>query len=135
MRSNRRTTNIDTFIGARLRERRAELHISQSELAARIGLTFQQVQKYERGDNRISASRLYEIAQALGVDVSYFYADLPLLRTVSESHEAVSLHLFVTTEEGMALVRAYATIADERLRRRLLDLMQALSEDAKRRRQ
>ena len=71
---------IDESVGIRLRARRAYMGLSQAELAARMGLSFQQVQKYERGFNRISASRLYQLAIILRVQVSYFFEDLPVDR-------------------------------------------------------
>jgi transcriptional regulator with XRE-family HTH domain len=68
---------VDVYVGARIRTRRLLAGINQETLAQKLGLTFQQVQKYEGGANRVSASRLAEIAEALGVTVSYFFADLP----------------------------------------------------------
>ena len=75
--SARGPTSIDQHVGARLRLRRSLLEMSQSELGEKLGVTFQQVQKYERGANRIGASRLYQFSIILNVSVSYFFADMP----------------------------------------------------------
>jgi transcriptional regulator with XRE-family HTH domain len=72
-------TDIDRIVSERILARRAELAISQPELAERVGVTFQQIQKYENGRNRVSAGRLYEIAKALGVTIQYFYETAPRL--------------------------------------------------------
>ncbi|MCF8534076.1 MAG: helix-turn-helix domain-containing protein [Reyranella sp.] len=68
---------VDIHVGGRLRQRRVDRDMSQEKLGNAVGLTFQQIQKYERGTNRISASRLYEFAGKLGVDVGYFFAEMP----------------------------------------------------------
>lgn len=68
---------VDVYVGARLRARRAELGLSQEKLAEKVGLTFQQVQKYERGSNRVAAGRLYQFAQVLGTPITYFFPDDP----------------------------------------------------------
>jgi transcriptional regulator with XRE-family HTH domain len=78
---------IDQYVGARVRNRRLRLGVSQSALAQTLGLTFQQVQKYERGDNRISASKLYEIARTLKVDVGYFFEDAPALERAVDANK------------------------------------------------
>ncbi len=75
-RTTTRTQDIDRHVGARIRERRIMLGLTQQQLADLIGVTYQQAHKYERGINRISAGRLYQIAQALGVDISYFFEDI-----------------------------------------------------------
>ena len=73
---NRNPKTVDLHVGARIRLRRRQLHMSQSDLSAALGLTFQQVQKYERGTNRVSASKLYDVAMTLGVGVSWFFEGL-----------------------------------------------------------
>ena len=75
---------IDLYVGSRLRMRRSLLGMSQERLASELGITFQQVQKYERGSNRIGASRLWDLAQVLGVDVGFFYKDIDS-QTVNQS--------------------------------------------------
>lgn len=106
--------------------------MSQEKLGETLGLTFQQVQKYEKGANRIGASRLFHIAQILSVPVSFFFedlsqADLPKkgLRGFAEDagEETENLIAFLSTPEGMQLNRAFTRISDQKLRRRILDLV------------
>ncbi len=106
--------------------------MSQEKLGETLGLTFQQVQKYEKGANRIGASRLFHIAQILSVPVQFFFedltqADLPKkgLRGLAEDGgaETESLISFLATPEGMQLNRAYTRITDSKMRRRILELV------------
>jgi transcriptional regulator with XRE-family HTH domain len=121
---------IDVHVGARLRLRRTLLGLSQEKLGEAVGITFQQLQKYERGSNRISASRLYNLSQVLGVPVAYFFDDLaapdgqpqlPLPETL-EGDEFESM----TRRETLELVRAYYRIDDTAVRKRTFDLLKAL---------
>jgi transcriptional regulator with XRE-family HTH domain len=128
-----RTPNpVDKHVGARIRERRKELGVSQERLAEHLGLTFQQVQKYERGANRVSASKLWEVAQALKVNVQFFYEHMiaaggePINGVAEESTEY--RHDFIMTPEGTELAKAFPRIADRRVRRQVLDLVRALAE-------
>ena len=113
--------------------RRKMLGVSQERLAEALGLTFQQVQKYERGANRISASKLYEIARFLSAPISYFFEGLgdpaaggaPGHDDASEQH----VHGFLMTSEGLELAAAFPRIGRSRLRRRLLDLVRSLAEE------
>jgi transcriptional regulator with XRE-family HTH domain len=123
---------IDVQVGARLRLRRNMLGLSQEKLGEAIGLTFQQVQKYERGANRIGASRLYELSRVLDVPVSFFFDNTDPVRAPAmggfaelpaESVESDPLR----KPETLELVRAFFTIDDEAVRRRLLDLTKALA--------
>ena len=125
---------IDVRVGARLRLRRNMLGLSQKKLGEAIGLTFQQVQKYERGANRIGASRLYELSRVLDVPVSFFFDDTDPVRAPAmggfaeppvEAFESDPLHKRETVE----LVRAYLSIEDATVRRRLLDLVKALTSE------
>src|SRR5918997_6213624 len=118
---------VDARVGARLRLRRNMLGLSQEKLGELIGLTFQQVQKYERGANRIGASRLYELSRVLDVLVSFFFDDTDPVRAPAmggfaepsvETFESDLLRKPETTE----LVRAYSAIGDATVRRRLRDL-------------
>jgi transcriptional regulator with XRE-family HTH domain len=123
---------IDIYVGDRVRTRRKAKGLSQSELATALGLTFQQVQKYERGANRISASKLYETAQFLGVKIGYFYEgyapdDGAEHLSVSTSEENVSQ--FLTTIEGLELAKFFPRIGKPNHRRRILNLVAALAED------
>jgi transcriptional regulator with XRE-family HTH domain len=124
--------SVDVRVGARLRLRRNMLGLSQEKLGELIGLTFQQVQKYERGVNRIGASRLYELSRVLDVPVSFFFDDTDPVRAPAmggfaeppaEDFEADVLR----KPETIELVRAYFTIEDATVRRRLLDLAKALA--------
>jgi transcriptional regulator with XRE-family HTH domain len=129
---------IDVQVGARVRLRRNMLGLSQEKLGEKIGLTFQQVQKYERGANRIGASRLHELSRVLDVPVSFFFDDLDPVRAPAipggfaeppaEAFEADPLR----RQETVELVEAYYAIEDATVRRRLQELAKALaaSEDA-----
>lgn len=129
-----RPNPIDVHVGARVRLRRTLLGMSQEKLGEALGLTFQQVQKYERGANRVGASRLFDLSRVLDVPVSFFFDDM------SEEVEALSPRLIsglaeepaamdmdpMTKRETLELVRAYYRISDPQVRRRVLDLAKAL---------
>lgn len=107
--------------------------ISQEKLGEALGVTFQQVQKYEKGSNRISASRLQQIAGILGVPVSFFFdgapaADLPQ-GGFSETASTAYVSDFLATTEGVQLTKAFVRIKSARIRRRIVDLVEALAED------
>jgi transcriptional regulator with XRE-family HTH domain len=116
---------VDRHVGLRMRMRRKELGLSQERLAESVGLTFQQIQKYERAANRISASKLWELARALRTDVGYFYDGLAELEQGSQSQE--SLHAFLLAPDGLELAAHFLRIANPRLRRRTLELVRALA--------
>ena len=116
----KRTTEIDRVIGAKLRLRRGELGITQTQLANAIGVTFQQVQKYEQGTNRIGGSRLAGIAKALDVPVSYFFEHS------AEETEAAAASL-LSQQGAIALLRAFAGVRDLNQRQRVIDLVRALA--------
>lgn len=132
---------IDVHVGARVRLRRTLLGMSQEKLGQAIGLTFQQVQKYERGTNRIGASRLHELAQVLDVPVAFFFADLDLPNGTSLGSDAAvkppkglsdPAEVFYGNEpimrrETLELVRAYLRITDPQLRRRVFELAKAIA--------
>jgi transcriptional regulator with XRE-family HTH domain len=123
---------VDLHVGARIRMRRPLLGVSQERLAEQLNLTFQQVQKYERGANRVSASKLYEIARALEAPVAYFFDGLA--DTSASPGEAQEygggeyVHDLVMTPEGMELAAMFPRIKRGRVRRRVLDLVKALAE-------
>ncbi len=128
---------VDIHVGARVRLRRRFLGVSQQALADALGITFQQVQKYERGANRISASKLYDIARTLGSTVSYFFEGLPDSAGSNDQHShAQNLERtvldFLLTDEGLELAEAFPRIGPARLRRRVLELIRTLAgaEDA-----
>lgn len=124
---------IDAYIGARVRLRRLMLEMSQEMLGNKLGLTFQQVQKYERGINRISASRLFELATALKVPVSYFYDGLKTAGSGAEygalqEKNPIAPYLdFVSSGEGVQLNQAYLQIDDNETRRKLLAMVEDIA--------
>lgn len=111
----KRSLPVDACVGARLKERRRILGLSQQALSDAAGLTFQQVQKYEKGVNRISASRLVQFAQVLGVEPGYFFEGAPELQA-SRTGEARPEDVFRVSPECARLIRAVAAIADPALR-------------------
>lgn len=129
-----RPNPVDVHVGARLRQRRTLLGLSQEKLADAIGLTFQQVQKYERGANRIGASRLHQLARVLEVPVSYFFEELTRSTAPGGSEQpgaaedAVAFeHDPMSRRETLELVRAYYRIPNERVRKRVFELIKAIA--------
>jgi transcriptional regulator with XRE-family HTH domain len=132
---------VDIHVGSRVRLRRTLLGLSQEKLGEAVGLTFQQIQKYERGANRIGASRLFEFSRILDVPVSFFFDDMTERLKVSESQGTFALADQpqaplepdpLTRRETLELVRAYYRIMDPQVRKRLFELAKSLgaSEDA-----
>ena len=124
---------VDLHVGARIRMRRKILGVSQEKLADDLGLTFQQVQKYERGANRVSASKLYEIARSLQAPISYFFDGLadPLATEaeVAGAGEDRFVHDFLMTTEGLELAAIFPKIKRGRVRRKVLDLVRAMADE------
>jgi transcriptional regulator with XRE-family HTH domain len=125
---------IDIHVGLQVRLRRKALKISQERLADSLGLTFQQVQKYERGANRISASKLYEIARALRVPIAWFFEGLsdPVAGPadgVEEAEATPFARRFLMSQEGVDLANLFPRLSQRRVRRRLVDLVRSLVED------
>jgi transcriptional regulator with XRE-family HTH domain len=121
----------DKYVGSRVRMRRLMLHMSQERLADQLGLTFQQVQKYEKGTNRISASRLQEISRILEVPVPFFFEGAPQSGGTSRrsSDDGASLaHItdFLGNADGHALVRAFMKIKNATLRRSIVRMVEAI---------
>jgi transcriptional regulator with XRE-family HTH domain len=135
-RGSRRANPIDIHVGSRVRFRRMLLGMSQEKLGERLGLTFQQVQKYEKGINRIGASRLFDLAQVLGVSVQFFYdeAPVPEARIALDSLPATpsehSIVEFLRSRDGLELNRAFVRIADLKARRAIVELVRTLANDA-----
>jgi transcriptional regulator with XRE-family HTH domain len=128
----RTPAEVDMHVGARVRMRRRFLGLTQQALAESLGLTFQQVQKYERGANRVSASKLYEIARALHVPVPYFFeglADTGSGADDSARDTELSIREFLMTPEGQELAQLYPRIGPSRLRRQVLELVRAIAGD------
>jgi len=125
---------IDKYVGSRVRMRRMMLGMSQEKLGNALGLTFQQVQKYEKGTNRIGASRLQQISGILQVPVSFFFEGAPDTPSRDEFSEAPSpLYVadFLATSDGLALTRAFMRIDDPKLRRKIVELVEQMASGAK----
>ena len=123
---------VDQHVGSRVRMRRVLLGMSQEKLAESLGLTFQQVQKYEKGTNRIGASRLQEISNALQVAPSFFFEGLNGHAPAqdigfAEEASARSITNFVVPAEGLQLNKAFTQITDPKVRRRIIDLVIAVA--------
>ena len=122
---------IDTHVGKRLRLRRNIMGMSQENLADELGITFQQVQKYEKGVNRISASRLFEIARLLAAPVAFFFEEFgqanPVMGLAEDSAEFEAED--DKGKESMALLRAYYKIQDPKIRKKALELIKSLADD------
>ncbi|MEO1039007.1 MAG: helix-turn-helix transcriptional regulator [Pseudomonadota bacterium] len=131
MSTNPRGPNpIDRHVGARVRLRRQLLNMSQEKLGDELGVTFQQVQKYERGANRIGAGRLWVLARTLDVPVSFFYegvADSMAQPGFAEGDQTPIVDDFIQSADGVALAQAFAKIRDSRVRRRVLELVRTLA--------
>ncbi|GGD68506.1 MULTISPECIES: helix-turn-helix domain-containing protein [Rhizobium] len=130
---NVKTPNaIDSYVGARIRMRRQLLGMSQERLAEQIGVTFQQVQKYEKGINRIGASRLQRIADVLHTSVSFFFEQEnsePLtLQGLDLSANSDPVAEFLRTKEGLVLNRAFLKIADRNIRETVIALVKAMAQ-------
>ena len=127
--SLRKPSHVDAHVGARIRLRRKLLGLSQQQLAEKLGLTFQQVQKYERGVNRVSASKLYETAQVLGAPVTHFFEGLdgePSFHSPPTGEAAVTA--FLMTPEGLELATLFPRIPKGRMRHQVLELVRTLAE-------
>ena len=128
---------VDVHVGARLRQRRTLLGMSQEKLGEAVGLTFQQIQKYERGANRIGASRLYQLSNVLDVSVSYFFEEMPgeVHRTRgdyaasnrADDIETVQAGDPMARRETLELVRAYYRIDDPKVRKRVFELTKSIA--------
>lgn len=120
---------VDEHVGKRIRHRRWMVGMTQQQLASEVGIKFQQIQKYETGANRVSASRLWNIAAALNVDVGFFFEGL--LEREPEAHPAAGIAAadLIADKEALEVVRAYYAIPDFQ-RKRLFDLMRCLSDVA-----
>ena len=136
-RNARRPDPMDIHVGSRVRLRRILLGMSQGKLGEQLGLTFQQIQKYEKGVNRIGASRLFDMSRVLGVPVQYFYddapmgaelADMPAHGFADRPNDAYVTE-FMNSREGIELSRAFSRITDPKVRRSVIELVRAMSGD------
>lgn len=135
MPSKKSPNPIDTHVGSRVRMRRMMLGMSQEKLGEQLGITFQQIQKYEKGTNRIGASRLQHIATILQVPVAFFFEDAPTTPTdtpagFAEDRPGAYVTSFLTSSEGLALNRAFVRINDGNVRRRLVELVESIAPPA-----
>lgn len=136
-RNARRPNPMDVHVGSRVRLRRMLLGMSQEKLGDQLGLTFQQVQKYEKGVNRIGASRLFDLAKTLGVPIDYFYEDAPVStpgmaedqQGYAEKSAENPVFDFLSTREGLELNKAFVKISDSRVRRCIVELVRSLAGD------
>jgi transcriptional regulator with XRE-family HTH domain len=133
----RKPNVIDNHVGARMRLRRTLLGVSQEQLAAALGLTFQQVQKYERGTNRISASRLFQLSRVLDVPIAWFFDEMDsgvaaagtrLTKGLGEEIESFDADP-MSRRETLELVRVYYRISDRKVRKKLYEMTKALADD------
>lgn len=128
-------TKIDAHVGSRIRLRRTLLGMSQEQLGDAMNLTFQQIQKYERGANRIGSGRLYQLSQVLNVPISYFFDDMPEgdhivdLKVAEPPQDAYETRR-MTKRETLELVRAYFRIEDPAVRQRIFDMVKAAGKAA-----
>jgi transcriptional regulator with XRE-family HTH domain len=134
--SARRANPIDVHVGSRVRFRRMLLGMSQEKLGEKLGLTFQQIQKYEKGINRIGASRLFDLAQVLGVPVQFFYEEAPVGEQsqlvadgFAEKQAENSIVEFLRSRDGLELNKAFVRISDAKARRAIVDLVRSLAND------
>ncbi len=118
---------VDVHVGARIRTRRLLLGMNQETLANALGLTFQQVQKYEGGANRVSASRLAEVAEVLGVPIAYFFNDLDLADDPAAVEEA-ELREMLQRPDVIELIRRYYAITDPAVRRQFLEMVKTVAQ-------
>jgi len=128
---------VDIHVGARVRLRRKILRLSQEKLGDELGVTFQQVQKYERGANRVGASRLWKLSEVLDVPVSFFYdglsteyggqSDSPALLSESPDQSPV-VYDFINSTDGVSLAKAILKIKNKAVRRQILELARALGD-------
>ena len=119
---------VDKFVGAKVRMARLNENLSQTELAEKLGITFQQVQKYESGKNRISASRLYDIAHIVNSDVAYFFAeyDNGVIKDDASQSGAVNAYDYISTPEMINLIQAFNKIEDINIRKAVVNLVRSM---------
>jgi len=124
---------VDKHVGSRVRMRRMMLSMSQEKLGDSLGLTFQQVQKYEKGTNRIGASRLQQISAILQVPVSFFFEGAPSgpseVNGLTEAPSPAYVSDFLASSDGLALIKSFSRIPDAKLRRRIVDLVSQIAGD------
>jgi transcriptional regulator with XRE-family HTH domain len=125
---------IDVHVGSRVRLRRTMLGMSQEKLGEHLGITFQQIQKYEKGANRVGASRLQQIARVLNTPVSFFFEDAPgsggsAPQGFAEGDNTNYVVDFLSSTEGLQLNRAFVKIKDPKVRRKIVEMVRALADE------
>lgn len=125
----KQTNPIDAQVGNRVRIRRMLIGMSQEKLGDMLGLTFQQIQKYEKGVNRIGAGRLYEVSRILGVPIDFFYEGVAAAPQAGFSEAGPPVMEFISSGEGLQLSLAFMKIKDPKVRKRVLDLVKSLAEE------
>lgn len=134
--SQRKSPNpVDVHVGSRVRLRRMLIGLSQEKLGHSMGLTFQQIQKYEKGVNRIGASRLFKLSQVLEVPVQFFFDDMPAtegnpIPGMAETDAESFLYEFLNTRDGLELNRAFVKVTDPEQRRSIVELVRSISRNA-----
>lgn len=127
---------IDAYVGAQIKKRRTVVGMSQTELANRLGITFQQVQKYEKGANRVGSSRLYEISEILGVPIQSFFEGVEEVIQKKNTKEAdkrtkettlVKFDEFISSPSGVDMIRAFVEIDDPAVRKQIAALVKSVS--------
>ncbi len=126
--TGKRPNATDVYVGGKVRMRRKMLGLSQEKLGDLLGITFQQIQKYEKGTNRIGASRLQAMAKALDVPISFFFPDEPVPEFGMQESGADYALDFMSSSEGLEIGRAFTRIRDPKVRRKLVDLIRAIAE-------
>ena len=132
--STKKPNPVDIHVGSRVRLQRVLIGMSQQKLGKLLGLTFQQVQKYEKGINRIGASRLFELAQIFSVPVQFFFDELQIsggtasMPGFSEDSSETNYVEFLNTREGIELNRAFQKISDPKVRRNVVELVRAMAD-------
>jgi transcriptional regulator with XRE-family HTH domain len=124
------TGSIDKEVGSRVRMRRISIGMSQEKLGDMLGLTFQQVQKYEKGTNRISVARLVDIAKILGVDIHFFFNGIKSIKSnpgFAEEESPPYISEVMSTPEGLQLIRTFTSIKSPKVRKSIVQLVTALA--------
>lgn len=132
--ANKKSNPVDAHVGSRVRLRRMLVGLSQEKLGDQMGLTFQQIQKYEKGINRIGASRLYQLSQILEVPVQFFFEGAPspdgrARGGFADAGNEAFLYEFLNTRDGLELNRAFVKISDSSVRRSVVELVRALGSE------
>ena len=129
--TGKRPNPTDVYVGSRIRMRRKMLGLSQEKLGEKLGITFQQIQKYEKGTNRVGASRLQAMSDALEVPVSFFFPEPSTSGPTGVQEESATFMMdFMSTSEGLDLTRNFIRIANPKVRRKIVELVRALAEDS-----